>query len=184
MKNKYLKHYYNDVSSSEPKPPPEVDKNLTIGGASTEELHRIMSRLYLERDVQNAILDLRRNSQKDYPIEKEQIDTVTPINQLYHHGIKGQRWGVRRYKNEDGSLTKAGQRRSKINAASDNISAIISGVIGSSLIASAYISSTKGRPARGIGEKIAVGLLATVGGLGIGVVTKKINYAERVKEGL
>lgn len=24
---------------------------------------------------------------------------------LYHHGIKGQRWGQRRYQNEDGSLT-------------------------------------------------------------------------------
>ena len=31
--------------------------------------------------------------------------------ELYHHGIKGQRWGVRRYQNEDGSLTPAGERR-------------------------------------------------------------------------
>ena len=31
--------------------------------------------------------------------------------ELYHHGIKGQRWGVRRYRNEDGSLTDAGKRR-------------------------------------------------------------------------
>lgn len=30
---------------------------------------------------------------------------------LYHHGIKGQRWGVRRYQNENGSLTAAGKRR-------------------------------------------------------------------------
>lgn len=30
---------------------------------------------------------------------------------LEQHGIKGQRWGVRRYQNEDGSLTKAGQKR-------------------------------------------------------------------------
>lgn len=30
---------------------------------------------------------------------------------LYHHGIKGQKWGVRRYQNEDGSLTEAGKRR-------------------------------------------------------------------------
>lgn len=31
--------------------------------------------------------------------------------ELYHHGIKGQRWGVRRYQNPDGSLTAAGQKR-------------------------------------------------------------------------
>lgn len=31
--------------------------------------------------------------------------------ELYHWGIKGMRWGVRRYQNKDGSLTKAGQRR-------------------------------------------------------------------------
>lgn len=30
---------------------------------------------------------------------------------LYHHGIKGQRWGVRRYQNADGSLTPSGRKR-------------------------------------------------------------------------
>ena len=32
-------------------------------------------------------------------------------NYLEHHGIKGQRWGVRRYQNYDGSYTKAGLTR-------------------------------------------------------------------------
>ena len=32
-------------------------------------------------------------------------------NELYHYGIKGMRWGVRRYQNADGSLTSAGKKR-------------------------------------------------------------------------
>ena len=32
-------------------------------------------------------------------------------NELYHHGIKGQRWGIRRFQNEDGTLTAAGKKR-------------------------------------------------------------------------
>lgn len=31
--------------------------------------------------------------------------------ELYHWGVKGMKWGVRRYRNEDGSLTPAGQKR-------------------------------------------------------------------------
>lgn len=30
---------------------------------------------------------------------------------LSHHGILGQKWGVRRYQNKDGSLTEAGKKR-------------------------------------------------------------------------
>ena len=30
---------------------------------------------------------------------------------LCHHGIKGQKWGVRRFENEDGTLTEAGKKR-------------------------------------------------------------------------
>ena len=33
------------------------------------------------------------------------------MDELYHHGIKGQKWGVRRYQNKDGSLTAAGKKR-------------------------------------------------------------------------
>lgn len=41
---------------------------------------------------------------------------ITVINfrsdaSLSHHGIKGMRWGVRRYQSKDGSLTNAGKKR-------------------------------------------------------------------------
>lgn len=32
-------------------------------------------------------------------------------SELYHHGIKGMKWGVRRYQNDDGTLTGAGKKR-------------------------------------------------------------------------
>lgn len=32
-------------------------------------------------------------------------------SELYHHGILGQRWGIRRYQNEDGTLTPEGKKR-------------------------------------------------------------------------
>lgn len=30
-------------------------------------------------------------------------------DELYHHGVEGQKWGVRRYQNKDGSLTPEGR---------------------------------------------------------------------------
>lgn len=37
--------------------------------------------------------------------------TYNYSNELYHYGIPGQKWGVRRYQNKDGTLTKAGLRK-------------------------------------------------------------------------
>ena len=43
---------------------------------------------------------------------------------LAHHGVKGQRWGVRRFQNPDGSLTEKGKRRMKtLQGKSDKLDA-------------------------------------------------------------
>lgn len=35
---------------------------------------------------------------------------------LMHYGIKGQKWGIRRYQNEDGTRTAAGKKREQYNS--------------------------------------------------------------------
>lgn len=39
--------------------------------------------------------------------------------ELYHYGIKGMKWGVRRYQNEDGSYTSLGKERRRVEYSDD-----------------------------------------------------------------
>ena len=50
------------------------------------------------------------------------VNDYLEIRELYHHGIKGQKWGVRRYQNEDGTLTDEGKERYGAEDKSDKMS--------------------------------------------------------------
>lgn len=54
----------------------------------------------------------------------EYYSIVKCSDSLQHHGIKGQKWGVRRFQNEDGTYTDAGAaRRNKVNTKKKKVKA-------------------------------------------------------------
>lgn len=52
---------------------------------------------------------------------------LAPNGELYHYGVKGQKWGVRRYQNLDGTLTDAGKKRQSKLLKSDRETTIAKG---------------------------------------------------------
>ncbi len=45
---------------------------------------------------------------------------IDPTDSLSHHGIKGQKWGVRRFQNKDGTLTEEGYQHWGLNPDGSN----------------------------------------------------------------
>ena len=68
-----------------------------------------------EKELASAILRRMKEyglSFDDFTVgEENRFSKYIPETELNHHGIMGQKWGVRRYQNEDGFLTPAGKRR-------------------------------------------------------------------------
>ena len=65
-----------------------------------------------ERELQHIIKELKRNAgEKESYDNPLKVDTTTPINQLYHHGVLGMKWGVRRYQYKDGTRTPTGKKK-------------------------------------------------------------------------
>ena len=116
-----LQHYNEyEVRSDPPNGPVEPDKSKSISELSQEELRNMIGRLGAERELESIIRELKRNSgERDTYENPFVVDTTTPIDQLYHHGIIGMKWGRRRYQNEDGTRTAAGKARDRMNGRND-----------------------------------------------------------------
>jgi hypothetical protein len=101
--------------------PFEVDKSKAIGEMPRDELQKLIDRLRLEREAESLVLDLKRNSGEKWTYENPPpVDTTTPINQMYHHGIPGMKWGVRKDRKRTGNKIVTKTTVEKIPASDDH----------------------------------------------------------------
>ena len=80
-----------------------TDKTVTIKAATDAQLESLLARLRKEVEAQRIISELIRNStpekvdmygNKDYTYPT--VSTEAPIESMYHIGIPGMKWGVRK----------------------------------------------------------------------------------------
>lgn len=100
-----------------------ADKSITIKNATDEQLEAVVQRLRKENEVQILVADLKRRSLNEFvPYDAALgISTEIPIENLYHFGVPGMKWGIRRRMR--GALRRAFGKKKKIDNVSEDHSA-------------------------------------------------------------
>lgn len=94
---------------------------------------------------------------------------------LAHHGVKGQKWGVRRYQNQDGSLTEEGHRRYSKSSESSVDSDKFKKNIGTAVkVASTGVAVT------GLAAATATGMTPLIAAKGVSMAVLSANPAAAV----
>lgn len=98
---------YHDLFLESGKPP-----ILTIAHQDSEPIGNVIGVIETENGFEVTVAYYSKDKQGllKYLIEDGENDITHSVDHLEHHGIIGQKWGVRRYQNKDGTRTAEGKK--------------------------------------------------------------------------
>ncbi len=120
---------------------------------------------YIDEQVKENFLNREKS---------EILHSDSDLEELFHHGIKGQKWGVRRYQNEDGSYTEAGKRERARRIGATVAGGLAGGLIGGAiaakhrLIGKKFVDTKKATASQLQSKAIAKTALVAVGAAIVG----------------
>lgn len=103
-----------------------AEMNKSIKEQTDKELDSLIVRLRKEAEAQGLIMDMKRRSTSPQPYDRyndvpqdNSVSTEQPVNSLYHFGILGMRWGVRRKLGSDGRVVEGSKGSEDFQKARD-----------------------------------------------------------------